>query len=164
MQDDDDLVIGCNFYLSAISSTTYHGLLNIWHKWWAKIFVINTDVFLYGLGYQINIIDVYSIFVRLNMDKGSFVRNRNSINFIQLKYLLPKHQHIADCITTSTGHYLQGIIFSCVTLFGSDITLVMLHVLFWHYNRDFYFLPLRKYISLLWCGIIHHCALYYYYP
>ena len=29
MQDDDDLVIGCNFYLSAISSTTHHGLLNI---------------------------------------------------------------------------------------------------------------------------------------
>ena len=24
MQDDDDLVIGCNFYLSAISSTTDH--------------------------------------------------------------------------------------------------------------------------------------------
>ena len=48
MQDDDDLVIGCNFYLSAISSTTDHGLLNIWHKWWAKIFVINTDILLYS--------------------------------------------------------------------------------------------------------------------
>ena len=48
MQDGDDLVIGCNFYLSAISSTTDHGLLNIWHKWWAKIFVINTDIFLYS--------------------------------------------------------------------------------------------------------------------
>jgi len=45
MQDGDDLVIGCNFYLSAISSTTDHGLLNIWHKWWAKLFVINIDVF-----------------------------------------------------------------------------------------------------------------------
>ena len=48
MQDDDDLVIGCNFYLSAISSSNRSWAIEHLTQMVSNIILIDTNIFLYS--------------------------------------------------------------------------------------------------------------------